>query len=348
MSSTPTIKDIAHELNIHYSTVSLALRNSPKIPEVTREKVRRTAERLGYVPEPFLKALASYRRREKPPAYRGGIAILTDRYFDEEPGNRDMPWGSLVARSHQLFYKAFEKRAKDLGFSTHLFLIQSIPNPATSLPRILRSRGIECIVFAPVRTPRDQWNFDLARFSVVTMGYSIQDSPYHHVVQNQFENTRRHIQEILKRGYRRIALHLNAKTDQRTRGRIRAAFLLEASRNEGALLPEILNEVHYTSRQWRSWYKRAKPDALLCLEYTMVEVREAGIRVPEQLACSSMALLDTENMAGMDEQSDAVVYQAIERVVSLWQMGERGTALHPTHLLVDGVFVEGPSIATKA
>ncbi|HRE82426.1 MAG TPA: helix-turn-helix domain-containing protein, partial [Opitutaceae bacterium] len=43
------------------ATVSLALRNHPKIPEVTRQRLQRLAESLGYRPDPALARIAAHR-----------------------------------------------------------------------------------------------------------------------------------------------------------------------------------------------------------------------------------------------------------------------------------------------
>jgi DNA-binding LacI/PurR family transcriptional regulator len=46
---TVRLQDIAHQLNLSVSTISLALRNSPQIGEETKERVRQAALDLGYV-----------------------------------------------------------------------------------------------------------------------------------------------------------------------------------------------------------------------------------------------------------------------------------------------------------
>ena len=46
---------------MHVTTVSLALRNHPRLPQDTRERIQKMAERLGYRPDPFLQALVAYR-----------------------------------------------------------------------------------------------------------------------------------------------------------------------------------------------------------------------------------------------------------------------------------------------
>jgi len=50
MKKNVTIKDIARELGVHHTTVSLALRNSESIKKETREKVWQKARELGYRP----------------------------------------------------------------------------------------------------------------------------------------------------------------------------------------------------------------------------------------------------------------------------------------------------------
>src|SRR5690606_18500907 len=56
-----TIRDVAKAVGLSKSTVSLALRNDPRLRKATREKIRAVADQLGYRPDPALAALAHYR-----------------------------------------------------------------------------------------------------------------------------------------------------------------------------------------------------------------------------------------------------------------------------------------------
>ncbi len=58
-----TLKDIAKETGFSTNTVSLALRDSPRIPEVTREKIKAAAEALNYLPNQIAQALVSRETR---------------------------------------------------------------------------------------------------------------------------------------------------------------------------------------------------------------------------------------------------------------------------------------------
>lgn len=52
-----TLKDVAKKANVSLSTVSYALNNSPRITEATKEKVRKAANEIGYVPNGVAKSL---------------------------------------------------------------------------------------------------------------------------------------------------------------------------------------------------------------------------------------------------------------------------------------------------
>ena len=58
-----TLADIAAKAAVHVTTVSLALRNHPRLPEATRQRIQALAEELGYRPDPMLRALVAYRGR---------------------------------------------------------------------------------------------------------------------------------------------------------------------------------------------------------------------------------------------------------------------------------------------
>ncbi len=56
---------IAAEAGLSPSTVSLALRNSPKIPAATKRRIQKIAKRLGYRPDGKLTELMSHLRLKR-------------------------------------------------------------------------------------------------------------------------------------------------------------------------------------------------------------------------------------------------------------------------------------------
>ena len=69
---------IAAEAGLSPSTVSLALRNSPKIPAATKQRIRKIAQRLGYRPDGKLTELMSHLRltRTRPREACFGVVSL--------------------------------------------------------------------------------------------------------------------------------------------------------------------------------------------------------------------------------------------------------------------------------
>lgn len=57
--SVVRLKDIAEKTGFSANTVSLALRESPRIPEETREKIKKAARELNYLPNEIAKSLVS-------------------------------------------------------------------------------------------------------------------------------------------------------------------------------------------------------------------------------------------------------------------------------------------------
>jgi LacI family repressor for deo operon, udp, cdd, tsx, nupC, and nupG len=57
----PSIHDVANDCGVSTATVSRALRGLPNVSPGTRERVRESAARLGYVPSPSASGLSGGR-----------------------------------------------------------------------------------------------------------------------------------------------------------------------------------------------------------------------------------------------------------------------------------------------
>ncbi len=65
LQARPTIRDIGRKTGFRtYSTVSLALRDHPRISDSTKQIIREAAKKLRYKPDAMLNALCAYRLHE--------------------------------------------------------------------------------------------------------------------------------------------------------------------------------------------------------------------------------------------------------------------------------------------
>ena len=128
-----TLKDIAKNLGISHSTVSLALNNSPKVARATREKILETAKKMGYRASPYVSALMAARRKGQDPKHAPVIALIT-------PNRTADYW----KKRHHLrrFISGCTATAQSLGIRTELFWIGEKNMTAKRMNEILFNRGI--------------------------------------------------------------------------------------------------------------------------------------------------------------------------------------------------------------
>jgi hypothetical protein len=102
-----TMKDVADAAGVARSTVSLALRHDPSIPEETRNRILAAAEKVGYKVNPLVSALmTSLHERRRKMRHTVLAYVTSDPEF--------APW-----RSYQMFIEMQEgatSRARDLGY----------------------------------------------------------------------------------------------------------------------------------------------------------------------------------------------------------------------------------------
>src|SRR5260370_6307647 len=110
----PTIRDIARKAGCHYSTVSLALRNHPRIPLRTKERIREIAGQLGYRADAMLAALCAYREMKRPLKEKGVIAWLT---------NHGSAKGWTASACNRDYFQGASARAAERGYRLELVLL---------------------------------------------------------------------------------------------------------------------------------------------------------------------------------------------------------------------------------
>ena len=123
--NTPTMQAVANRLGISKSTVSLSMRNDPRIAPETRAKVQRTAHTMGYRANPVVCSLMSNLRigRDRDTAY--GVALV-------------VPAGCEPTRE---FLAGLNERLAMSGRKTELFRLADVS--AERLCVILKARGID-------------------------------------------------------------------------------------------------------------------------------------------------------------------------------------------------------------
>jgi LacI family transcriptional regulator len=334
-----TIRDIAEATGCHYSTVSLALRNDARISTAVRKKVHAMARKLGYRPDPMVRALAVYRNSVKPASDHGTIAWLTNE--------TELKFGPSY--SYRRYAGGALARAEEVGYRVEEFALRSPGMTPERMSKILYARGIQGILIAPQPQTRimTRLHMDLSRFSVVTFGYSLAWPPVHLVTSHHARGMRMAMRKLRSLGYRRIGLCLARVLNGRSDGGWFGSYLTEIQRlSDAAPLEPFLYE-SWSAKAFTKWYKATKPQAVIVHSVADLEriVSETGLRSPEDIGVVSLSLMETDTLcAGIDQNSREIGAAGVDLLVSLMHANERGFTNAPRRLMIEGSWVDGPTI----
>lgn len=131
--ASPTVEDVARAMGLHRTTISLALRNHPRIPESTRARVRQMVQQMGYRPHPMVSALMSYRANHRKPTWRGTLGMIT---MDKEA----QEWQTSPA--YAKMFEGAKKRAYALGYDLQLFWVGAESFSVRRFNTMLRTRNV--------------------------------------------------------------------------------------------------------------------------------------------------------------------------------------------------------------
>ncbi|EIP97930.1 transcriptional regulator [Opitutaceae bacterium TAV1] len=340
-----SLRDLARRAGVSHATVSLALRDHPAVAATTKARVRELAERLGYQPDPMLRALAEYRRDKTGPRYRATLAWIN--FFAGEKSVRE-PFG----------YRAgAEARAAELGYKLDVFPPTRSRESLRQLARVLQARNIQGLLLAPLPEP-GAVAFDFAPFSAVTFGFSL-TSPRLHIITNyQAYSSMLALRELRKRGFRRIGFLISHDLDERSRRSFLTGFLSEQmTLPEAERVPAQVHPAKALRREdfdeLRPWFRRHRPDALISHYAELPTLfRENGVRVPEDLALVRLSVRTNPDesynrSAGINQNEYEIGRTAVDTLASMLYHNERGVPAVPRTILIDGFWQDGETMIPR-
>lgn len=330
------MRDVARHLGLDPSTVSLALRAHPRIPEATRERIRAAADALGYRPDPMLGALANYRRAAEPAPITAELAWI----------NRWSPPERYHAfREFDGYWRGAREAAEEAGYRLERFDIGG--GELGGFARMLRARGIRGLLVPPHHGARNEWaGLDLAGLAVVRIGHSVR-LPVHAAACDQTEAGRLGFASIHERGYRRVGFVTHPGAEYSSR--FQAGFLFARENTPGAAaLPTLLLEEAPTEadgERLRRWIAAQRPDAILTTHAGLRRMLDAlGVRVPEDVALAATSVRDGNADAGIDQRPEEIGRAAAELLEGLLARGQAGAPAIPRMVTVRPEWRDGASL----
>lgn len=333
------MKDIAAAAGVSASTVSRALGMDPQIPDDTRLRVQKIAAKLGYRPDPLLSAFARQRRGKST-----GSEITTIAYVTNFPTSDEWRSNPFYA---PLFRGASEQALRN-GYKLEHFWLRESGMTGEGLSRILYNRGIGALCIAPMPAARGRLRLDWARFSCVTIGYSLLRPDLHRTTPHHFHAILVAARKLWKLGYSRIGFCLYEGTSSRVDDLWLAGALLTGRHHPGAALrPFLFNDD--TLRDIPAWAAAEKIEVIVSdNQHVLRELRRQGVRAPGDIDFATLNWVGTEpEIAGIDQRPASIGAAAVDLVIAQLRRGERGVPEIPVTSMVEGVWVDGPSVGPR-
>ncbi len=318
----PRLQDIARATGLAVSTVSYALRGSPKVPAATASRVRAAAETLGYRPNARVAELMAQVRRGGGPRTRDRLALVA-----VEPGALRGP-GLDAAEGARA-------RAAERGYELERFTLAEAGGHPGRLADILRARNIPGVVFAPVfNRARVDFHWPWERFAMAVIGAADWGVPLSRAAHHHYEAMRLTLDSLAATGSKRPAAWLNALTNERAHRGWQAAWLAYGPAAAARRL--WLRADAPSDPEIAAWLKRLQPDALVVDETTSAtRLKTAGWRGP----VANLDLRPRSASMGVDQGYDVIAAHAVDLVVAQLQRNERGPPAPPRAVLFPGRWV---------
>ena len=353
-----TLADIAKADGTHVTTVSLALRNSQRLPESTRLRIQKLAEKMGYKPDPVLQALVSYRKRTHIRQTQETIAYVT---------NWTTRWGWKEVTAHPQFYEGARKAAEALGYKLEHFWLREPELSHGRLSHILGNRGINGLIIAShTREIDENLQFDWENFSAIKIDFFPHHPELHNVTNNQCNIVRLAMRRVLEAGYRRVGFVMHRGWDHSVDHMWQAGYLVEQQlipedeRIPIFLFPELepiaawfnesKGEVSPAADSFAAWYNKWKPEVIISkASFILPLLRQMNLRVPEDVAFVDVFLEDfSGKMAGVRQNYEEVGTLAMEFLVGQISQNKRGIPRIPTTTFVEGTWFDGATMPERS
>ncbi len=326
------LSDIARECGVSVSTVSLALRDHPRISATTKALVKAAAARIGYTPNRSVaRVMGEIRARGARSSFRETLGYVTADLAQGAKGYESRIFAGVAAR------------AAEIGYGLNRFELGADELTPARLQKILRARGIRGVIVAPFPEPRAKLLLDWRGLAGVAVGYTLSDPDLHRVSRDVMHTLRRVFERLAAAGYRRVGFVMERGHEERMDYMTLAAFEVhEWLVSKAQRVPPLVEEKMTREIFW-SWFAKHRPDLVLTMHQPALDwLRDAGIRVPGEVGFFAFNCHSPDSQtSGIYPGYEAIGAAAVERVVGLVERGTFGVPARGTALLVPGEWCSG-------
>ncbi|HYD85417.1 MAG TPA: LacI family DNA-binding transcriptional regulator [Opitutus sp.] len=342
MEARATLQDIATLAGVGKATVSLALRNHPKISAATRARVQAAAEQLHYRPDPALARIAAHRWRSREHPSDLTLAFITMSH----PWTHDEPLIDLRLGA--------TAQADRLGYRLEHFRLDDFPGPE-QLARVLFHRGIRGVIVGTIFREDFAQRFPWENFVGMGCHIGYHQPPVNVVIPDFHHAVVRAWREAVNAGYRRIGLAMLRELEAVDLFDKVSAALFCQERLNPELNPIPLQHFPLEDHtEFRAWMRQHQPDVVIGFnDVVHWWLREGNFRVPNEVAFIS---LDTQvnaeregpMLSGMNPDYEYIGRTSVSQLDILLRTNQQGIPERPLTVHVPSVWVPGETLPVRS
>ena len=340
----PTIRTLAKMAGVSNATVSLALRNHPRIRPEVRKRIQRIAEQVGYKSNPVVANLLAQLRASKAVTFQSTLGLL---YLGND---QKLLEGVPTFRA---WVKGCRERATSLGYGLDwLSLAQDGVSPER-LIRILHARNIKgLIVIGPFENNiiSPELNSVWERTAAIVIGVRAIRPPLTFVSNDQFSTTMRAVKEVTRLGYKRPGLCINPAVDGSVENRFSGGFTAAQGKLpiENRLPVFDYERVEADSNsidRFNSWCQEYRPDVILSVHDEIdAWLDPLNLKVPEDIGLVHLDKTSNVRWAGIEQNSELIGCAAVDMVIGQLHRNEIGVPPFQKCMFISGTWVSGPTV----
>ncbi len=333
-----TIIEVAEKLGIHPSTVSLALRDSPKISEKTKTQVKKTAESMGYRVNPYISALMSARRQGKLPTNPPTVAFITSS--DTSDGWKEM-YNAIE------FHEGCSDVAQSLGMRIEQFWIGDKSMTAKRLNDILYNRGIQGAVLLPTGCHREKLNHEWQHLAAVSYGIFDIAPGIDRVKADHYGNMEKVLGTLIDNGFLRIGFVMDIPYPYKNHNRWLAAYLIyqRGLPPRKRLSPWL--DLAPSADKFKLWFEKEKPEVIVCVhtENVIEWLNQMSLKIPSDVGLVTLGTAqENKRFSGIIENSAACGKLAMEMLIDSIYHNQFGAPESPRYVTVRGRWNPGETL----
>jgi len=342
----PTLNDIARSLGYSKNTISLALRGSPEIPLVTRERIRREADRLDYRPNAVVSHLMAQLRSARKSNLQAKLALVIANL---------VPAAFQTHPTIPIYVEGCRRRAASLGYDFDTFWLHDPELTAERWLRILFARGIKGLVLVglmdtnhlPARLA-PVWE----RLPCVVTGVRTRDPALSYSCVDHYNLALTAFERARDLGYRRPGLVIDDVIDALVERRFSAGYRAAQRQLPRAQQLPVFGGAGgpEAGGAFRAWLGRHRPDVIFTLYNSVLGwLRAAGRRVPADIGVIQLEWRAARpDIAGMNQHNLVAGAAAVDMVVGQIHHNEPGVQEFPRATLIGATWMDGASVRRPA